>query len=235
MVIFLDPVQFGKYLRDLRKNRKLTLDELGERVQLTKGHLSNIENGRRGIPKTDILFKLSEALNVSYTDLLVHSGHVNLEYIKERQWSHVKDVIIDSLDEVLTEAEAETTTNPESIKEFTDALATSLLETEYNVNNISALKKKLYDENGAPLVGSTTHVERISVLLDALGKSNVEQRKQALNDKLNSLRNDPSPVNDLTRFLRLNNISYNGHPLSAADRQRIAEMLTLLFPNYQPK
>lgn len=68
--------EFGRYLRSLRKEANLTLKSLSEATSITIGHLSNIENGRRGIPSPDILRKLAPPLGVAHSDLMVQAGHI---------------------------------------------------------------------------------------------------------------------------------------------------------------
>ncbi len=54
---------FGQRLRHLRRARKLTLSDLGERVGRAPSQLSLLENGRRE-PKLSLLQSLAAALDV---------------------------------------------------------------------------------------------------------------------------------------------------------------------------
>ncbi|GIP60580.1 helix-turn-helix domain-containing protein [Paenibacillus woosongensis] len=69
--------EFGQYLKGLRTESKLTLKQLSEKTKLTIGHLSNIENGRRGIPSPNLLKKLAEPLNVPYGELMYHADYLS--------------------------------------------------------------------------------------------------------------------------------------------------------------
>jgi len=69
------PVEFGAYLRQLRKDKGLTLEALGIEVDLTKQHLSNLENGRRGVPSPDLLKRLCDPLDVEYDTLMKKAGY----------------------------------------------------------------------------------------------------------------------------------------------------------------
>ncbi len=55
---------FGDLLRAYRKALKLTLDELAEKVGVSREHLGNLEHHRRG-PSLDLLEKLVEALELT--------------------------------------------------------------------------------------------------------------------------------------------------------------------------
>ena len=58
----------GKRIRKYRKNLKLTQDELAEKLNTSKGTISNYETGYRS-PRQDDLFLLAEVLKVSIDDL----------------------------------------------------------------------------------------------------------------------------------------------------------------------
>ncbi|WP_022884851.1 helix-turn-helix domain-containing protein [Glaciibacter superstes] len=64
-----DLMTLGHRIRHYRGERGLTLDELGERVNLAGSQLSLIENGRRE-PKLSALNDIAAALDVTLTDLL---------------------------------------------------------------------------------------------------------------------------------------------------------------------
>ncbi|HEX6472388.1 MAG TPA: helix-turn-helix domain-containing protein [Streptosporangiaceae bacterium] len=65
----LDLVTFGQRLRHLRRARRLTLSDLGERVGRAPSQLSLLENGRRE-PKLSLLHALAGALDVPVEELL---------------------------------------------------------------------------------------------------------------------------------------------------------------------
>ena len=65
----LDLLAFGQRLRHLRKQRGLTLSELGERVSRAPSQLSLLENGKRE-PKLSLIKSLAAALNVPVEELL---------------------------------------------------------------------------------------------------------------------------------------------------------------------
>lgn len=87
-----DPKEFGKSLKGIRKERGLTLLDLGNRAGFTKSYLSIIENGKQGIPKPETIKKLAKGLDYSYIDLMGMAGYLNKnenstkgfgEYVKE--------------------------------------------------------------------------------------------------------------------------------------------------------
>lgn len=68
--------EFGLYIKSERKKAKLTLTELGDLIGYSNPYLSQIETGKKGIPSPELLKKLSEGLDVDYTELLVKAGHL---------------------------------------------------------------------------------------------------------------------------------------------------------------
>ena len=60
---------FGKRLKELRKSAKLTQQQLGDAVGVTKVSVCCYENGTR-TPTLDTLIDLADTLNVSVTYLL---------------------------------------------------------------------------------------------------------------------------------------------------------------------
>lgn len=81
--------EFGVYLKELRENKDLTLTQLGDLIDYSNPYLSQIENGKRNnMPSPAILKKLSDVLEVSYTELMIKAGHWDTvdtnEIIKER-------------------------------------------------------------------------------------------------------------------------------------------------------
>ena len=67
----------GNLLKNRRKEKKLTLVQLADKLELTHGYLSNVENGNRN-PSPEVLKKLSVALDIEYTELLHEAGYEEL-------------------------------------------------------------------------------------------------------------------------------------------------------------
>ncbi len=65
----VDPLVLGHRIRHYRRQRRLTLDELGDRVGKAAPYLSMLENGKRE-PRIGLINAIAEALDVAVTDLL---------------------------------------------------------------------------------------------------------------------------------------------------------------------
>lgn len=93
MIVSGGTYMFGERLRNARKSRKISQDELAKVIDVSKGTISNYENGV-SFPNEEKLIKISERLNVSFDYLLgrIDDPDVTLEeYINKR--SEEEDII----------------------------------------------------------------------------------------------------------------------------------------------
>ncbi|MFA9559856.1 helix-turn-helix domain-containing protein [Evansella sp. AB-rgal1] len=68
---------FGENLRKLRKEKGLTVRKLSELSGVAHSYLSQVETGKRGVPKVETLEKIAAGLNIPSIDLLVQAGYIN--------------------------------------------------------------------------------------------------------------------------------------------------------------
>lgn len=73
----------GAFVRQRRAELGLSQTALAGRSGISKGHLSTIEAGKIALPAADIRRRLSKALGVSHLDLLVASGEITPEEIRD--------------------------------------------------------------------------------------------------------------------------------------------------------
>jgi len=73
----MEPIEFGRYLRSLRKQKKITIRQLELYSGVSHAYLSQIENGKRGLPSPEILRKLSKPLEVPYEELMYKAGYID--------------------------------------------------------------------------------------------------------------------------------------------------------------
>src|SRR4051794_25323807 len=64
----------GSRIRQLRRERRLTQRQLAERVPMSAGNLSRIENGEQGPPSDETLERLAAALQVDSEQLFALAG-----------------------------------------------------------------------------------------------------------------------------------------------------------------
>lgn len=190
----MDPVEFGRLIRDLRKEMGLTLMELSNASGVSQPYLSHIENGKRGIPSPDILRKLSEPLDVAYELLMEKAGYLlNLE-------SHISAT--------------------ETRNEFTEIL--SLLHKR--PVEVTLIEEK-YEQY---LDGNPLTIDTFPELMD-------RHSDRWANELWKDLYNLARRESELTHYLQNEGVTLNGHQLTAEDRQRVSDMLKLMFPEYSQK
>lgn len=71
--------EFGERIRSLRKQAKMTIRQLETYSGVSNSYLSQLENGKRGVPSPEILRKLSGPLRVPFSHLMKVAGYVNDE------------------------------------------------------------------------------------------------------------------------------------------------------------
>lgn len=76
-MINLNKRDLGISLKQLRKSKGLTIQELATKIGISQPYLSQIEAGSRSA-STELLGKIAEAVDVPYFDLLKLAGHNDL-------------------------------------------------------------------------------------------------------------------------------------------------------------
>ena len=61
--------KFGKFLKQLREERNMTLRDVEEQAHISNAYLSQVENGLRSVPTMKILAKLADAYGVPVSHL----------------------------------------------------------------------------------------------------------------------------------------------------------------------
>src|SRR5579859_2464327 len=67
---------FGLYLRELRRVRRLTLREVEEQSGVSNSYLSQVENGHIRQPSPHVLQKLAGVYSVPYEGLMARAGYI---------------------------------------------------------------------------------------------------------------------------------------------------------------
>lgn len=83
------PMEIGKTIRELREERKLTLEDLAFEADVTPSYISRIERGERRIPNTT-LEKIAAALGYTASQLYIKSeGNAALNIEDDPQRTHL--------------------------------------------------------------------------------------------------------------------------------------------------
>lgn len=79
-----EPFLFGRYLRELREKKGVTLKEVEEATGLSNPYISQLETGaRRKLPAPDRLKALANYFNVTINEMLEKAGYVDSGEITE--------------------------------------------------------------------------------------------------------------------------------------------------------
>jgi transcriptional regulator with XRE-family HTH domain len=199
---------FGEYLRKLRG--KMTLREAASRAGVSHTYIRDLELGNKTDPSHDTLTKIARAYGVSYGDL-----------------SSKKFQTID---------------NPKWLRRFGPPDKTPLETMKYF---------DLYDEEGfvraefLEEISILIHRYMLTVPIKEKGDIRYEEFLNALEEKgenvIAEVRSELEDIifesyrnqEDLINILKLDGTTYNGQQLSVDDRQRILDMLKLMFPDRQ--
>jgi transcriptional regulator with XRE-family HTH domain len=65
----------GTFLQKARKNCRLTLRDVQEKIGVSNAYLSQLENGKISSPSPNTLFQLSKLYQVSYEHLMSLAGY----------------------------------------------------------------------------------------------------------------------------------------------------------------
>ncbi len=65
----MDLIKIGRFISELRRENKITQEELGEKIGVTNKTISRWENGNY-LPSVEMLQRLSNELSVSINELL---------------------------------------------------------------------------------------------------------------------------------------------------------------------
>lgn len=99
----MNNLEFGNYLRELRKKKKLTIRQLDTYSGVSHSYISQVERGNRGIPSPEILEKLAKPLGVDYEELMIKAGYmkeVKEKFSPEIQ-PHLDEEFIDTVNEFM--------------------------------------------------------------------------------------------------------------------------------------
>lgn len=88
----MDQKKIGKFIAECRKNKKMTQDELAEKIGVTNRTISNWENGKY-LPDYNVLLPLCKELNITIVELL--DGEKQKTEEKENKYLQQAEKIID--------------------------------------------------------------------------------------------------------------------------------------------
>lgn len=121
--------EFGTYIKRLRNKRGMTIRQLELYSGVSNSYLSQLENGKRGIPSPDIIKKLSTGLRVDYEELMIKAG-----YMEEHEGVTKRERIINKIAAEFSDADL--------MFEDMESLTAEQLQEVYNFIKFKKEQKK---------------------------------------------------------------------------------------------
>ncbi len=92
--------KLGKYLKDKRVQKRLTLRQVEEQTEINNAYLSQLENGKIESPSPRYLYKLAGVYGVPYAMLLEMAGYPAVD-----EGSNVKRFVSNELNTITSDEE----------------------------------------------------------------------------------------------------------------------------------
>ena len=73
-------MEFGEYLRTLRKAKGMTMVDLAIGSEVSQSYLSQLENGSKS-PSAQVIRAISNTLGVTYIGMMIKAGHLTEEEV----------------------------------------------------------------------------------------------------------------------------------------------------------
>ncbi|WP_068673103.1 helix-turn-helix domain-containing protein [Oceanobacillus sp. Castelsardo] len=90
----------GEKIKQLRKEKKMSISELAERAGVAKSYLSSIERNLQSNPSIQFIEKISEVLGVTVNELLNDETNQSVEYeTLDNEWL---DIVREAMDSGVT-------------------------------------------------------------------------------------------------------------------------------------
>lgn len=70
-------MNFGNFIKSMREKKGLKMREVERRSGISQAYISQIENGKRSVPKPEIIKKLAKGLDEDYSYLMYQAGYIN--------------------------------------------------------------------------------------------------------------------------------------------------------------
>lgn len=217
-------MEFGEYLKNVRKNKNLSLRELSSLTGISHPYLSQLENGKNKRPTPDILKKLSDGMSIPYIGLLEKAGYItpdnnaaNDEF--NSAWKIIDTFVRELIHEWSSSKEGKRHEIEKIISNYLDTIFAGLSNDEFIKFLDKEMKDYKFDEKDNQYILKIKNYIRILSILD---KCNIELRL------LSDSRKDSQ---ELISFLKKKNITYHNKIITTSDKKRIEKMLEVLLWN----
>jgi transcriptional regulator with XRE-family HTH domain len=221
----MDSSEFGKFIKLLRKKRGLTLVALSKASSVSQPHLSHIENGKRGVPSPELLNKLAKPLGVKYNTLMEAAGYLEISPEGKLEQAKIEfndfdDVLDSDLKKVLLDL-----SNDGEFYEFLKEDVNYIFKDKYiEPFSLSKVMEVIsYSKDWDWKENILTQLRYVLQEFD----NEIAETEDTLKNKKKKERQ--TAKNDLYSIIQQPGITYKTLHLTDTDRQRILDMLQVLF------
>ncbi len=233
--------EFGEKLKEYRLSAGLTLTQLGDMIDYSNPYLSQIENGKKGIPSPELLKKLSQPLGISYNELMFRAGHFN-----EHEYRSIKDyeARIEELNNKLVKVINILSEDGEFLPKVREDLIPVLKHDSFTVIPFqdyiytfeNYIKESLLNNNHINEFNKFYNVKEVKEhLLNYVSddyKEEILKELERIAIKYNLLELElGSNSNDLADLLNNEDITYKNNPINNQQRKLLSAYLDALLPN----
>lgn len=210
----------GKRIARLRKNKGLSARKLARLSGVSQAYISQIENGVYSNPHPDILEKLARVLEVTHMELMLEAGLI-------KETDHLEKSIESN--------------KLKLVKRKNKALKTDKKLTGIH-QNIELIRKNIQETNDleekeqltADLMAFLTKLEleqtKTVSLMEEIAVLRVELHRQM--ELYQALKMERMNLSNISLDQCLNadtNITFNGKELTAEDKEKVYQMLSIMF------
>jgi transcriptional regulator with XRE-family HTH domain len=89
-------VNFGEYLTDLRVNKGVSLAKLGEALEVSANHLSEIERGRKNA-SDELLRKIAAYYQIDEASLFLRLNRIPLSALEELEFNNALQITLSEI------------------------------------------------------------------------------------------------------------------------------------------
>ncbi|MCD8904327.1 helix-turn-helix transcriptional regulator [Staphylococcus chromogenes] len=208
--------KIGSYLRKVRESKNIKLRKFASNIDYSHGHVSSIENGKKGLPKSQFLEKYLDELSDSYKEYNFYVNKISKLSEDKIKLPFIEYVDIDKARKSLSKGYL-----TESEKKFINDLDTISAPYEYRYMEddehemiilsqpINDLNYHLNDKNNRKFYKKVEldEIDRknVEILMDSYFKSKINLQKQFKNQLIHEAIN----IEDLNELIEKSSKNIN--------------------------
>jgi len=143
--------KLGKKVRKYRKDKNITSLELADRLDISVGHISNIENGKSDIFKLKLLFNLAKELDTTVEELLnitdlglgnivFNTSKIEIDYVNPTNIDNKSILVLNTYLKLLINHYLDAATHCDYEEHYIEAITNHMIDELSFVNKLNKFK-----------------------------------------------------------------------------------------------